>query len=31
LVNYELTADNSAYPQACVRKLMQATLFGCCE
>lgn len=31
LVNYELPADNSAYPQACVRKLMQATLFGRCE
>lgn len=30
LVRYE-ESDNSAYPQACVRKLMQATLFGRCE
>src|SRR3984893_1647091 len=28
LVYYEHPADNSAYPQACVRKLMEATLFG---
>lgn len=28
LVHYEDTGDNSAYPQACVRKLMNATLFG---
>ena len=28
LVHYEDSANNSAYPQACVRKLMQATLFG---
>jgi AcrR family transcriptional regulator len=28
LVHYEHSADNSAYPQACVRKLMGATLFG---
>jgi AcrR family transcriptional regulator len=28
LVHYEDAADNAAYPQACVRKLMQATLFG---
>ncbi|WP_424078316.1 TetR/AcrR family transcriptional regulator [Mycobacterium sp.] len=28
LVHYEHPADNSAYPQACVRKLMGATLFG---
>jgi hypothetical protein len=28
LVHYEDTADNSAYPQACVRKLMEASLFG---
>jgi AcrR family transcriptional regulator len=28
LVHYEHPADNSAYPQACVRKLMEATLFG---
>lgn len=27
-VRYEEAADNSAYPQACVRKLMEATLFG---
>lgn len=31
LVQYDVPADNSAYPQACVRKLMQATLFGCSE
>jgi AcrR family transcriptional regulator len=30
MVHYE-ESDNSAYPQACVRKLMQATLFGRCE
>ena len=28
LVHYEHSADNSAYPQACVRKLMEATVFG---
>lgn len=28
LVHYEDAAEQSAYPQACVRKLMQATLFG---
>jgi AcrR family transcriptional regulator len=28
LVHYEHPADNSAYPQACVRKLMETTLFG---
>jgi AcrR family transcriptional regulator len=28
LVHYDDPTDNSAYPQACVRKLMQATLFG---
>jgi AcrR family transcriptional regulator len=28
LVHYQDSADNSAYPQACVRKLMDATLFG---
>lgn len=28
LVHYEHRGDNSAYPQACVRKLMEATLFG---
>jgi AcrR family transcriptional regulator len=28
LVHYEHPADNSAYPQACVRKLMEVTLFG---
>ncbi|WP_116375096.1 TetR/AcrR family transcriptional regulator [Mycobacterium sp. MFM001] len=28
LVHYEESAEQSAYPQACVRKLMQATLFG---
>jgi AcrR family transcriptional regulator len=28
LVHYENPADNSAYPQACVRKLMEATVFG---
>jgi AcrR family transcriptional regulator len=28
LVHYEDPGDNSAYPQACVRKLMGATLFG---
>ena len=28
LVHYEHPADNSAYPQACVRKLMGTTLFG---
>ena len=28
LVHYEHPADNSAYPQACVRKLMEATVFG---
>ncbi|WP_424385211.1 TetR/AcrR family transcriptional regulator [Mycobacterium sp.] len=28
LVHYGHPADNSAYPQACVRKLMGATLFG---
>jgi AcrR family transcriptional regulator len=31
LVHYEHPADNSAYPQACVRKLMKATVFGCGE
>ncbi|HME74617.1 MAG TPA: TetR/AcrR family transcriptional regulator [Mycobacterium sp.] len=28
LVQYEHPADNSAYPQACVRKLMQVMVFG---
>jgi AcrR family transcriptional regulator len=28
LVHYEDSRDNSAYPQACVRKLMEATVFG---
>jgi AcrR family transcriptional regulator len=28
LVHYDDPADNSAYPQACVRKLMEATVFG---
>jgi AcrR family transcriptional regulator len=28
LAHYEDSADNSAYPQACVRKLMEATVFG---
>ena len=28
LVQYEHPADNSAYPQACVRKLMEITVFG---
>lgn len=28
LVHYEHPADNAAYPQACVRKLMAASLFG---
>jgi AcrR family transcriptional regulator len=28
LVHYEHPAGNSAYPQACVRKLMEATVFG---
>jgi AcrR family transcriptional regulator len=28
LVHYEHPADNSAYPQACVRKLMEATVFA---
>jgi AcrR family transcriptional regulator len=28
LVHYEHPADNSAYPQACVRKLMEVTMFG---
>lgn len=28
LVHYDHPADNSAYPQACVRKLMEVTLFG---
>ncbi len=27
-VHYEHPADNSAYPQACVRKLMEVTVFG---
>jgi hypothetical protein len=31
LVHYENLADNSAYPQACVRKLMELTVFGRCE
>ncbi|MGH3632861.1 TetR/AcrR family transcriptional regulator [Mycobacterium sp.] len=35
LVHYDVagegSADNSAYSQACVRKLMRATLFGRCE
>jgi AcrR family transcriptional regulator len=31
LVHYENSADNSAYPQACVRKLMELTVFGRCE
>ncbi|BBZ10840.1 TetR family transcriptional regulator [Mycobacterium branderi] len=31
LVHYEDSAEQTAYPQACVRKLMQATLFGRCE
>lgn len=28
LVQYQHPADNSAYPQACVRKLMEITVFG---
>jgi hypothetical protein len=28
LVHYEYPADNSAYSQACVRKLMEVTVFG---
>jgi hypothetical protein len=28
LVHYENSTDNSAYSQACVRKLMEATVFG---
>ncbi len=28
LVHYEHSGDDSAYPQACVRKLMEATVFG---
>jgi AcrR family transcriptional regulator len=28
LVHYEDNDENSAYPQACVRKLMEATVFG---
>jgi AcrR family transcriptional regulator len=28
LVHYEHPADDSAYPQACVRKLMEVTVFG---
>lgn len=28
LVHYDDPADNSAYPQACVRKLMEVTMFG---
>jgi AcrR family transcriptional regulator len=28
LVHYEQSADDSAYPQACVRKLMEVTAFG---
>jgi AcrR family transcriptional regulator len=28
LVHYDHPADNAAYPQACVRKLMEVTLFG---
>jgi AcrR family transcriptional regulator len=28
LAHYEDSADNSAYPQACLRKLMEATVFG---
>jgi AcrR family transcriptional regulator len=28
LVHYEDSADNSAYPQACVRRLMELTVFG---
>jgi AcrR family transcriptional regulator len=31
LVHYEASADESAYPQACVRKLMEVTVFGRCE
>jgi AcrR family transcriptional regulator len=31
LVHYEHPVDNSAYPQACVRKLMEATVFGRAE
>src|SRR6201997_2460234 len=31
LAHYEHPADNSAYPQACVRKLMEATVFGSTE
>jgi AcrR family transcriptional regulator len=31
LVHYENSADSSAYPQACVRKLMVLTVFGRCE
>jgi hypothetical protein len=28
LVHYEHPADNSTYSQACVRKLMEVTVFG---
>ena len=28
LVHYEQSADDSAYPHACVRKLMEVTAFG---
>jgi type VI protein secretion system component VasF len=28
LVHYEAPAEDSAYPQACVRKLMEVTVFG---
>jgi hypothetical protein len=28
LVHYGHSAENSAYPQACVRKLMEVTVFG---
>jgi type VI protein secretion system component VasF len=28
LVHYDNSAENSAYSQACVRKLMEATVFG---
>jgi hypothetical protein len=31
LVHYENSADSSAYPQACVRKLMVLMVFGRCE
>jgi AcrR family transcriptional regulator len=31
LVHYENSTASSAYPQACVRKLMELTVFGRCE